>query len=451
MHNIINNPVPDNTLISSDYTVKIKPVGETDYTELECYRAIVRDWHLDQTVYDENMTFCYFDFDFTQPLKIWVQPHLYNSENAEIRPKNENIEFEQDDSGIYFTVDRPVNLSVEFGGDIYHNLFIFANLNYSEIPNSYAENVIYFSAGVHDVGQMRLYSNQTVFIDSGAVVYGSFLCEDSENVKIMGHGILHGEKLEHDIVEKRFQMIRFERCKNISVEGIILIDSPSWAMTAYESRNIEIRGIREICYNANSDGIDICGCENVFIENVFLRNHDDNISIKSYGSDNRNIVMKNSVLWNDRAHSMLVGPESKKENRNVFEDIHFENITILEHKEFAPAFMGVMAIMCSDNALFKNISWKHINIERLSYGRLLSIKYNTEFASTIGHGIRDVIVEDVKYQGPILYKNLIHGIDSQHTTERITIKDFVVNNFPQKDGSHLFDVNPFVHKITYND
>lgn len=448
MTKIINVPIADQSLYSKDYVVKIRPQGTEEYQLLSTCEAVVRDWYLDQTIADETMSWCSFDSDFADPIEVWVQHCTGANKTVEIRPTAHGIAYEQTEDGVRFCIDRPINLSIEFDGDIYHNLFLYANPLEENVPDKNDPNVLYFEAGVHDIGRTELHSNQTVYFANGAVVYGSLLCEDAENVRVCGRGVLHGKKMNHDVLKPRYHMVRFNRCKNVLVEDLLVLDGPAWHVTAFDSDDVIFRNFKEIGYNANSDGLDVCGCENVLIEGVFLRNHDDSISIKSYGRDNRNIIMRDCVLWNDRAHSMLVGPESDVNKHNVFEDIHFENITVLEHKELDPMFMGVIALMSADNSVFRNISWKHITIERMSYGRLLSMRFTTEYATTFGHGIRDILVEDVQYNGTILHKNVIYGIDSQHTTEDITIKDFVVNGITQKQDSYQFEINQFAHRVT---
>ncbi len=447
MAQIVHVPPADASLYSSDYTVKIRPQGAADYQTLCVCHATVRDWYLDQSISDEEMSWCSFDCDFATPIEIWVQPSAPKNTVA-IRPNAYGIAYDYQPDGVYFTIDKPMGLSIEFDGDIYHNLFIYANPIEQNIPDKNDPNVLYFDVGVHNIDTINISSNQTVYIAQGAVVYGSFLSEDAAHIRYCGRGILHGKHLNHDRAFLRPHMIRANRCKDVLVEDLLVMDGPAWMVTAFDSDDITIRNLREIAYHGNSDGLDICGCENVLIEGAFLRNHDDNISIKSYGRDNRNIIMRDCVLWNDRAHSMLVGPESKKECSNVFEDIHFENIIVLEHKELDPMFMGVMALMSADNSIFRNISWKNINIEKMSYGRLLSMRFTTEYASVLGRAVRDITVENVRYQGALLHKNVIYGIDSQHTVERVAIKNFVVNGIPQGQGSFQFDVNQFTDGIT---
>ena len=55
---------------------------------------------------------------------------------------------------------------------------------------------MYFGPGEHDVGRIVPKSGQTIYIDSGAVVYGEIFAWDVENVTIAGRGILDHSKMQ---------------------------------------------------------------------------------------------------------------------------------------------------------------------------------------------------------------------------------------------------------------
>ena len=63
-------------------------------------------------------------------------------------------------------------------------------------------DVIYYGRGVHDAGLIALKSNQTLFIDEGAVVYGRVTARDARHARIIGHGILDGNRNAEEILAK---------------------------------------------------------------------------------------------------------------------------------------------------------------------------------------------------------------------------------------------------------
>ena len=89
----------------------------------------------------------------------------------DIRPKSLGIVPKKTDNGtIVFTLDRPSHFTVEpFGRNNALHIFVDPIANYN--IDFKDENVIYFGKGEHDVGEIELKSNQTLFIDEGAVVY----------------------------------------------------------------------------------------------------------------------------------------------------------------------------------------------------------------------------------------------------------------------------------------
>ena len=207
--------------------------------------------------------------------------------------------------------------------------------------------------------------------------------------------------------------------------------------------------MKQICYNPNSDGFDICSCEDVLIRDCMVRNFDDNISIKSFGGDNRNITMEDCILFGDCAHNMLVGPESKREAENHFCHICFRNIDVLEHKEFSEFFMGVMAIFCADNASFYDIEWSDIRVERMAYGRLFDFNYVDAYAETYGKSVRDIRMKNITCDAPMIFRSRINGMDETHTMEDILIENVTVGGRPITAEDKAVKIGAFVENVVY--
>lgn len=82
---------------------------------------------------------------------------------------------------------------MEFNGDKLRNLHIFANHIETDIPSPDDSGVIYFTEGVHEPedGQegFVISSDTRVYLAPGAVVKGTLICDNVENVCIGGRGI----------------------------------------------------------------------------------------------------------------------------------------------------------------------------------------------------------------------------------------------------------------------
>ena len=84
-----------------------------------------------------------------------------------------------------FTLDRPVNLSIEVNDDIFHNLHLFANpVDKNKPKKTKDKNLIYFASGVHNLpgDSLMVESGKTGYIAGGAVVYGCIYARDVEIV-----------------------------------------------------------------------------------------------------------------------------------------------------------------------------------------------------------------------------------------------------------------------------
>lgn len=427
---------------NKDYEVTYS-FGKTE-GKLYTATALVNERFTDLTYTTREMSFCSFDADFTEPVTITVKPALKRN-TVDVRPASLDISYEFDGDVLTLKVDRPMKFSVEFDGDLYQNLFIFANAP-EEKPEG--DKVTYFTEESYDLGEIKVKEGETLYIGGDSVVYG-YLRAEGKNITITGRGILDGAPYNHDPDLPRQNLANFKDCDGLKVDGVILLDSPGWTFVTRGGKDITVKNLKQICWNHNSDGFDICGSENVLIEDCFIRNWDDSISLKSFGGDNRHIVMRSCTLWADRAHNMLIGPEAKTGAPNTFKDILFEDIDILEHKEFSDEFQGVMAIFCADQAIFEDITWRNIRIERMTYGRIFDFRYVTLFAASVGTSCKNVTMENITCTSPVVFRSRILGLDEEHTFDNIALKNVTYHARPVLEGEPMVEVNEFTSGVTY--
>lgn len=122
----------------------------------------------------------------------------------------------------------------------------------------------------------------------------------------------------------RPHLIQLYDCRNITLEGIKIINSPFWCVHLLKSENIICRSLRYDAKLVNNDGIDPESSRNILIEDIYFDNGDDNIAIKS-GRDNdgwttdcpsENIVIRNCHFKG--LHAVVIGSEMSGGVRNVF-------------------------------------------------------------------------------------------------------------------------------------
>ncbi|MCK5703801.1 MAG: hypothetical protein KAI29_21735, partial [Cyclobacteriaceae bacterium] len=162
-----------------------------------------------------------------------------NIETFSIHPLSKNISAIKKGNKLKFQVAEPSNLLVKINK--LTSLLLFITPMEIHIPDSNDANVIYFGPGEHNVGRLRLQSNQTVYLAEGATVYGTLEGYEVENVTIKGRGCLDGSK--HTSWEKRIFGIYFDRSKNITIEGISIRNCYWWVTHFLLCENVNISHI----------------------------------------------------------------------------------------------------------------------------------------------------------------------------------------------------------------
>ncbi len=414
-------------------------------------------------------------------------------EEVIIRPLSLGITPEIKDGKITFTLEKPAYFTVEpYGRN--NALHIFSDPTpYYDIDYNNT-NVIYFGKGEHYAGEIVLKSNQTLFIDEGAVVYACVKSIDSENIKILGRGILDNSKNTEKILfeynaennisavnnAKREHTVQLEYCNNIKIEGITIRDSLVYNIRPIGCKNMHISNVKIIgCWRYNSDGIDMHNCEDVVIDNCFLRTFDDSICVKGfdcYYEDDvekavkeamyrkgkaydvfKNTVIKNCTIWNDWGKSLEIGAETRAEE---ISNIVFKNCNIIH------VTGHVLDCYNVDYADVHDVVYKNINIE---YDDVIPIgviqnkdsetyqNTNLDYAPDLIHivssfhheyssggtrrGInRNMLFSNIHLFGrqkPTLY---FKGYDDTHQTKDILIENLYWNEELLKN----FDENQFV-------
>jgi hypothetical protein len=275
-----------------------------------------RDWDNTKQLRD---TICYTNFidNFTGPVKIRIQKRNGKLNSYEVRPSSYSITPTPFGSNmIEFTLPswEERKVSVEFNGDRYHNLFLLPNKPDTNNPGKSSTNVIYYGAGEHNVGEITLTANQTLYIDAGAVVYGNVVVK-GDNVTITGRGILSGRKLRHwggDTYSNGAIELNVSGVKNFTLSGITIEEGPSWTVALFNVDHPTIDNVNILDWILNGDGIDLCSVTNATVNNCFIRTTDDCISIKvtqGTWNETKTVNITNCTIWSDYARGIVMGPE----------------------------------------------------------------------------------------------------------------------------------------------
>ena len=250
-----------------------------------------------------------------------------------VRPLSAKVTPAVKDGVVTFTLPHAGGYTVELDG--IHNalhLFVDPPMDYRVLPD--AKGVHYFGPGVHHVGMLNLKDDETVYIDEGAVVYGSIHGDKVHRVRILGRGILDNSENVEEILFKvdklgdgsvdtgnsrRDHTIHFVDSDDIQIEGITIRDSLVYNIACFGCGNLNIRNCKTIgCWRYNTDGIDLHNCRNAHVANCFVRTYDDSLCAKGhdgYRFDTcEDILFENCVVWNDWGKGLEIGAETRAEH-----------------------------------------------------------------------------------------------------------------------------------------
>lgn len=265
-------------------------------------------------------------------------------------------------------IEHPEQFVIEFEGG--RELHVFAD---PPLPAVVGGKIRRFGPGEHHPGAIFPTDGETIVIERGAKVYGNLVLTDVRNVSVVGRGIL--DSSEQKRVDPDYAGVRHLkaigcsdalaewgtagvfalRCRNVKIDGVTFRDAPRWTMNFQSCDGVDIRGVKLIgMWRYNSDGIDICGCRNVRLEDLFIRSFDDCVIARPPCRDMR---VTNCVLWCDWGLNIKV---QHSEKAGVMENITFDDIKSVAVDS---AMAGIMTRYGSTNSVIRNVRLKDIEVD----------------------------------------------------------------------------------------
>lgn len=440
-----------------------------EWVDLHEYDAEVDGGYLPSPVY--HMAFVSFDADFSKKIEVKVRKNDGAMSGVKIRPAIAGIvPTVVDNNTITFTLTTAVKLSVETNGDLHNNLMVFANKVEENPITGGGSNVHYFGPGIHKLGGdgkglLVLNSNDKVYIAGGAVVYGSLYAAGKSNISITGRGILSGgmytdHAYPHSLGRR---LIVMDNSDNINIEGITLLNSVTWNIHLNFCSDVVCKNLKIMGWTINSDGINPVSSDNVLIDDCFIRNYDDCISIKMgyagasspSGRDSRNITVQNTMLWTDQGRAIGFGPESYSTEEKVMDSMTIKNIDVLYNKNYDVDWAkGVISILLGDDVTLQNVTFEDIRVDKIGSNTNLvhlAILQTELYNLTPGKRIQNIQFNRVSLNPGTNIPNVINGYDPNRIVSGVSFTDLKINNTYIKDAqSGNFKINPYAQGITFN-
>jgi hypothetical protein len=375
-------------------TVYPEPAGLTPSADYEVYVNSKKAF-----VYASPIPASYCSFDMTGPVDIVIRA-ARNIRWVDVRPATAGVSATFKDSVIRLRLTKPTKLSIELNGSLRAPLFLFANPPDPSKPDKNKPGVIYFEAGrIHYPGIINLQSDQTLYIEGGAVVVGVVKAVNAHNVKIAGHGVFDGSysnRFNDSVIRTGdtakiaavkagdyHRVIELVDCSNVTISGLTLHNGTAWQVVPLQCRNVHINGIKILSDQPSDDGIDVVHCQNVLIENCFIRTKDDCVVVKAY-------MKKTTRPGKD---SVLVQRPSAYWVYNTQDVPDVDSVTVQNCTFWNALWGNALEIGFELNAAeVRNVAFRHCDIIHVEAGAALSI-HNAGTAT-----VRNVVFEDIRIE-----------------------------------------------------
>ncbi len=392
-----------------------------------------------------------------------------------VHPRSRSTPCRVEGRNITLTLDRPGNFSVEFDGDIRRPLFLFASPVRADAPRRGDPGVIYLEAGkVHRFETLELHANQTLYFEPGAVLEAPIRATDADNIRILGAGIIDARYR----TDRPTDALRFTRCKGVFIQDVHILDSWGWTLHPLGCEDVVFDNVRETCWRANCDGIDIETCRNVRVTDCFLYNTDDCIAVKVSDLDvlgDRevavdNVLVERTVFWNCiGGNAMEIGFEL---SGAIVQGVTFRDCDIIRVERGA-----CLSIHAGDTATIRGIRFEDIRVEDARdelidfyvglsiYSKDCPDAYHRrhgfvvppelqdaesgdnagqwvvlpepEYSRHAPHRgkIEDITIRNLQMHGPAIPPSLLKGYDTAHAIRNVRIEGLTVGGTPIRDAA----------------
>ena len=210
--------------------------------------------------------------------------------------------------------------------------------------------------GVSDLAQYRADPKVVYKLLNQSLLFA----ENCDNVAITGSGTIDGQgkAFRNGDKDPRPVLIRLRDCRNVRLDGFLVKNAASFGIHPIHCRQVRIEGLRiDSRVQPNSDGIDIDGCQDVFISNCNIHSGDDSIALKTIerGAPCRDIVITNCILSSDCA-AIRVGPDAVENIERVCASNCVIRDTCLNGIKIQMSFGAVMRDMVFSNMVMDNVT-----------------------------------------------------------------------------------------------
>jgi polygalacturonase len=325
-----------------------------------------------------------------------------------------------------------------------------------------------FAGGqIHEAGELTLISDQSLYLEPGAVVHGTITAQSARNIRVFGRGLFDATSRT-----EKTTFLRFTGCADVRLEDFLVLGAYGWTLVPWQCQQVRIANVKLVSWRDNDDGIDICASRNVRVEDCFLRTKDDCIALKAHGDrsgawDVRDVRISRTVFWNaEWGNAMEIGFELRTARVS---DVVVQDCDIIRVEGGA-----VLSVHNADFATVEDIRYEDIRVEDASdkllelrvglsiysqdcpkpYNRsnpqrkpvpgggpwlpldLLSDEERTAQDANRGR-IRNVVFRNITLVGGTMPVSLIQGYDARRPVENVTFEQVRFHDQVMRDATAL--------------
>jgi hypothetical protein len=259
--------------------------------------------------------------------------------------------------------------------------------------------VVYVPPGAYTTGTLRLQSRVRVYVEAGATIYSSkdpshfphralFYADGAAHIALEGQGTIDGqaayeqrltEWIDYNIYANQLlaeqagvplmrayptdtsvgHLVLFLHCRDVRIEHLSFLHSPSWTMHLYDCERVDIDGVYIYTTQDDgvwADGIDPDGCRDVRIDNCTIETGDDAIVFYSYTIYGPALPCENITVTNCRLSSSSSAIKFCDCNFNAIRNVTIDNCVITNSNR------GI-AFMVFDGGVVENVVISNCTIE----------------------------------------------------------------------------------------
>ena len=332
------------------------------------------------------------------------------------------------------------------------------------------------SAGRYQTGPFQLDSNITLHLDAGSELVFTddetqFPLVDTEfegipakaympciyalnahHVRLEGAGVIYGNgprwwrmHRQGALMHPRPYLVCFQNCKDVSMEGVTLANSPCWTIHPLYCEHVDISHItiRNPADSPNTDGINPNGSANVRIADCLIDVGDDCIAIKAGTEDTpqkrpcENVIITGCHMLHGHG-GVVIGSEMSGGVRNV----------LVTNCVFHGTDRGIrLKTRRGRGGSAENLNFSQILMEDVACpfvfnmyyfcgkgGKLPQVADKAPQPVTDGTPVlSDISISDITVRGATACAGFLYGLPESPVT-RVRIKDCTVVMAPGKPG-----------------